>query len=66
MQRLGDEIHLEDDEARGGQTLHIMRYVLAISLTLAVITMSAIWIIGALSEQPSSYPVTAEQHALGS
>lgn len=66
MQRLGDEVHLEDDEARGGQTPHIVRYVLGISLGLAILAMSAVWIWRALEEQPNSSPVTAVQHALGS
>ena len=65
MERLGDEVHLEDDEARGGQTPHIVRYVLGISLTLAILALSAVWIWRALEEQPNSSPVTAIQHALG-
>lgn len=66
MQRLGDEVHLEDDEARGGQTPHVVRYVLAISLAMAVLVLSAVWIWRALEERPNSSPVTAVQHALGS
>jgi hypothetical protein len=67
MQRLGDEVHLDEDEARGGSTPHIVRYVLMTSLALAVIAMSAIWITGAISNGPSrGQSVTAEQHALGS
>lgn len=66
MQRLGEEIHLETDEARGGSTPHIVRYVLLISLALAILALSAIWIGRALYETPSEgWPVTAEQHALG-
>jgi cytochrome c-type biogenesis protein CcmH/NrfG len=66
MQRIGDEIHLDDDEARGGATPHIVRYVLIVSLVLVVLAMSTIWIARAISEQPSrGQPVTAEQHALG-
>ena len=63
MQKFGDEVHIETDEARGGSTPHIVRYVLLISLFLAIL---AIWITGALSERPASgWPVTAEEHALG-
>lgn len=66
MQKFGDEVHIETDEARGGSTPHIVRYVLLISLTLAIIAMSTIWIIGALSMRPAQGdPVTAEEHALG-
>lgn len=65
MYRAGDEVHLDDDEARGGSTPHIVRYVLMTSLALAVIAMSAVWIGRALYDQPAKAPVTAEQHALG-
>lgn len=47
MQRQGDEVHIDTDEARGGSTPHIGRYVLAIGLVLAVIALSTIWITGA-------------------
>lgn len=67
MQRLGEEVHLDDDEARGGSTPHIVRYVLITSLALAILAMSTIWITRALHEQgPDGQAVTAEQHALGS
>lgn len=66
MERIGDEVHLDMEEARSGVTPHIVRYVLAISLFLAILAMSAIWITGALSQQPpQGDPVTAEEHALG-
>lgn len=43
------EMHIDAEKARAGSTPHIVRYVLAISLFLAVIAMSVIWITGALS-----------------
>lgn len=49
MERRGDEVHITTDEARSGNERGIVRYVLAISLTLAIIALSAIWITGALS-----------------
>lgn len=49
MERRGDEVHIETNEARGGSTPHVVRWVLAISLTLAVIAMSAVWIIPAIT-----------------
>ncbi len=52
MDRQGDEVHVETDEARGGSTPHIVRYVLAISLFLAIAALSLIWITGALSSNP--------------
>ena len=66
MQRIGNEIHLDSDEARSGSTPHIVRYVLITSLTLAILAMSVIWIQKALTERPSQGgPVTAIEHALG-
>ncbi len=41
--------HIATDDARGGSTQHIVRYVLAFSLLLAIVAMSAVWIIPALS-----------------
>ena len=66
MRRLGDEVHLDADEARSGSTPHIVRYVLMASLLLAILALSAIWITRAVSERPAEgWPVTAEEHALG-
>ena len=53
MERRGDEIHIDSDDARGGSTPHIVRYVLGISLALAVIAMTAVWLIPALSNDAS-------------
>ena len=53
MERQGDEVHVNTSEARGGSTPHIVRYILAISLLLAVVALSLVWITGALnSAQP--------------
>ena len=49
MERQGDEVHVETDEARGGSTPHIVRYVLLFSLFLAIVALSLTWIAGALS-----------------
>lgn len=66
MKKIGDEIHLDTQEARGGDTPHIVRYVLLVSLLLAILAMSAVWITGAVSQRPAQGgPVTAEEHALG-
>ena len=46
MERDGDEIHLSTEEASGGSTPHIVRYILAISLLLAILALSAVWITG--------------------
>ncbi len=42
----GDDIELNTEEASGGVTQHGVRYVLAISLLLAILFLSAIWMIG--------------------
>ena len=56
MERQGDEVHIETDEARGASTPHIVRYVLIISLLLAVGALSLIWMIGAAnSDQPQDH-----------
>ena len=47
MHREGEEVHLDTDEARGGETPHVVRYVLIIGLLLAIAALSAVWIIGA-------------------
>jgi hypothetical protein len=47
MERFGEEVHVTTDEARGAATPHIVRYVLLISLVLAIIALSATWMIGA-------------------
>jgi len=43
-----EAIHIEDDDARAASTPGILRYVLGISLFLAVIAMSLVWILPAL------------------
>lgn len=47
MEQQGDEVHIQTNEARGGSTPHIVRYVLAISLLLAIAAMTLIWVTGA-------------------
>lgn len=55
MKNNPEEIHLSTNEARGGRTPHIVRYVLAISLILAIGALSAVWIFGA-SNAPQDRP----------
>jgi hypothetical protein len=50
MQRDGDEIQVSTEEASGGSTPHIVRYVLGISLVLVIVALSLIWIIGAAKQ----------------
>jgi hypothetical protein len=50
MERDGDNLQLNTEEASGGVTQHGVRYVLAISLALAIILLSLAWIIPAMSK----------------
>ena len=48
MERQGDEVHLNETEATAGAKAQGVRYVLGVSLLLAVIAMSAVWIWGSI------------------
>jgi len=54
-------IHRTAEEARGGSTPNIMRWVLGISLLAAIIALSAIWIFGAATQEEGSDPSRAVQ-----
>jgi hypothetical protein len=56
MERFGEEVHVTTDEARGASTPHIVRYVLLISLVLAIIALSATWMIGAANAPQDRLP----------
>ena len=43
MHKDGDKIDVTEEEASGGVKTHGVRYVLAISLLLAIIVLSAMW-----------------------
>lgn len=55
----GEEGHFETDEARGGSTPHIVRWILGISLVGAIVLLSAVWIFGALSQGDVEEEITA-------
>lgn len=46
MERHGEEVHIETDEARGGSTPHIVRYVLVISLFLVIAAFAIASVVG--------------------
>jgi len=48
MNKNGDQIDVSEEEASGGVKNHGVRYVLAISLVLAIIVLSAMWMTGAV------------------
>jgi hypothetical protein len=50
MERNGDEVHVETDEARGASTPNIVRWVLLVSLFAAIALLSIIWITGAATQ----------------
>jgi len=47
MRQEGDEVHVDETEASGGAAPQGVRYVLLISLFLAIVILSAIWMFGA-------------------
>ncbi|WP_162841007.1 hypothetical protein [Parasphingorhabdus sp.] len=50
MERHGDEIEISPEEASNiPRKPHLVRYVLAVSLLMAVVAMSLVWIIPALN-----------------
>lgn len=49
METRGEQVHLDKQEARGGETPGVVRYVLLVSIALAIIALGAIWITGALT-----------------
>jgi hypothetical protein len=49
MERQGDEVHVNEEEASAGTQPHIVRWVLGISLLLVTLLMSLIWIVGSIS-----------------
>jgi len=48
MERHGEEVHLNETEATAGVKAEGVRYVLGVSLLLAVIALSLIWILGSV------------------
>ncbi len=63
MERRGGETHVDTNEARAGSTPHIVRYVLIISILLAIVAMSAIWITGAANTSSSQDNEVVEKRA---
>ena len=50
MRKHGDNVHLEEEEASGGSKEGVVRWVLAGGLVLAILLMSIVWIIPALTQ----------------
>ncbi|WP_338465929.1 hypothetical protein RXV95_10145 [Novosphingobium sp. ZN18A2] len=49
MERHGEETHVTTDEARGGETPSVVRYMLLGGIFLAAALMTIIWVSGAWS-----------------
>jgi len=50
---MDQEVHKNTDDARAGSTPHIVRYVLGISLFLAIAALTAIWVLGLVPHPPA-------------
>ena len=61
MERQGDEVHIETDEARGASTPNIVRWILLVSLFAAIALLSIIWITGAANRDEVEGTVSHEQ-----
>ncbi|WP_372732387.1 hypothetical protein [Novosphingobium sp.] len=48
MERQGKETHITTDEARAGGSNNVVRWVLGVSLFLAIGALTIIWVTGAL------------------
>jgi hypothetical protein len=60
MERHGDEVHVETDEARGASTPNIVRWILLVSLFAAIALLSIIWITGAATQSEDEGTVSHE------
>ena len=61
MERYGDEVRLTETEASGGNSPHIIRYMLGISLALAIIILSLVWMSGVIFFSDENPGATAGQ-----
>ena len=50
MYKEGDEVHVSTEEASGGSKEGVVRWVLAGGLLLAVLLMSIVWIVPAMTQ----------------
>lgn len=47
MENRSGEVHVTTNEARGGSTPHVVRWILGISLLAAIVLLSLVWMTGA-------------------
>jgi len=55
-----NEPHFETDEARGGSTPNIVRWILVVSLFAAIALLSIVWITGAATQSDEEGTVSHE------
>ncbi len=60
MIRHGEEVEMSGEEASGGQKRGIVRYVLLISMGLAILALSIIWMTGAATGPENATPNPVE------
>ena len=59
MDQQNDEVHVTTEEARAGVTGHGVRYVLMVSLVLAILVLAALWLVGTRGAERSGTASTA-------
>jgi len=59
MRNENGKVHSETDEARGGSTPHVVRWILVISTLAAIVLLTIVWVTGALSQGDIEEEVTA-------
>jgi hypothetical protein len=63
MERRGDEIHIDSDEARAGSTNNVVRWVLIAGLLLVITAFTIIVMIGSASQSDQEDDVTLKVDA---
>ena len=63
MHTEGEEIHVEADDVRGGESRGVMRWVLGIGTLIAAAAMTIAWVSGAFSQGPEESEITATGNA---
>jgi hypothetical protein len=63
MERRGDEIHIDSDEARAGSTNNVVRWILIAGLLLVITAFTIIVMIGSASQSDQEDDVTLKVDA---
>ena len=63
MHKDGNEVHVNETEASGGNKTGHMRWILGVGLFLAIALLSLVWITGALSQGEAEGQITASAKA---